>query len=180
MPAVPYHRLLQARSIYASPLGSLHLGATDDALAGAWFEPQKYFSVDELGGVPIDPEHPVLKQAALALDRYFAGEELQNPPLTFVEGSPFQQRVWHALVGIPQGHTSSYGALAHALGCPGGARAIGMAASRNPISLFVPCHRVVGARQQLTGYAGGLDRKIALLELEHALVSEKKPALFDA
>ncbi len=178
MPAVPYRRLLQARSVYSSPLGPLHLGATAEGLAGAWFEPQKYFSVDELDGVPVAPEHPVLKQAALALDRYFAGKELQNPPLTFVEGSPFQQRVWHALVGIPQGHTSTYGALANALGCPGGARAIGMAVSRNPVSLFVPCHRVVGAGQQLTGYAGGLDRKIALLELEHALVPEPEQDLF--
>ena len=80
--------------------------------------------------------------------------------------------MWHALVRIPQGHTSSYGALASALGCPGAARAVGMAVARNPISLFVPCHRVLGARQQLTGYAGGLDRKIALLELEHALAPE--------
>lgn len=170
MPAVSYAKLLQARSMYDSPLGPLHLGCTADALAGAWFEPQKYFDPAELAGVRLSPEYPVLQQAHAALDRYFSGNALENPPLTFVEGSPFQQRVWHALVGIPQGQTTSYGALAHALDMPGGARAVGMAVSRNPISLFVPCHRVLGYRQQLTGYAGGLDRKIALLELEHALL----------
>ncbi len=161
-----YNPLLQARSMYPSPLGVLHLVTTNTGLAGAWFESDKHFDIAQLQSVPVQPEHSVLQQAHAALDRYFAGGPLQSPPLDFVEGTPFQQQVWHTLRQIQQGHSTSYGALAAQLGKPGASRAIGAAVGRNPISIFVPCHRVLGSQRQLTGYTGGLDRKIALLLLE--------------
>ena len=163
-----YPRLLTARSCHATPLGPMHLACTADALAGAWFEPQRHFDPASLAGVPEQPDHPVLQAAAAALDAYFQGQPLAELPLAYAEGTPFQQQVWHWLCGIPHGQTRSYGQIAAALGRPNASRAVGMAVGRNPVSLFVPCHRVLGSQGQLTGYGGGLERKTALLHLEQS------------
>ncbi|VWX61979.1 Methylated-DNA--protein-cysteine methyltransferase [Burkholderiales bacterium 8X] len=152
----------------ASPLGSLTLAATDQGLAGAWFEQQRHWP-DTTGWLVAD-EHPVLRQAEAQLAEYFAGERQHfDLPLDLSHGTLFQQAVWQALLAIPIGKTLSYGALSAGVGSPAAVRAVGAAVGRNPISVIVPCHRVIGAKGALTGYAGGLDRKTALLSLEGAL-----------
>lgn len=112
------------------------------------------------------PVSPVLAQAAAQLAEYFAGQRQSFTVPLAPRGTPFQQEVWRALCAIPYGQTRSYGQLAAALGRPSAARAVGGACRRNPIWLMIPCHRVVGASGSLTGYAGGLERKKALLALE--------------
>lgn len=112
------------------------------------------------------PVSPVLVQAAAQLAEYFAGQRQSFTIPLAPRGTPFQQEVWRALCAIPYGQTRSYGQLAAALGRPSAARAVGGACRRNPIWLMIPCHRVVGASGSLTGYAGGLERKKALLALE--------------
>ena len=115
----------------------------------------------------LEPDHPVLRQTTTQLEEYFAGARRDfDVALDLSCGTPFQQRVWRALLDIGHGQTSSYGAVSQALGQPRAVRAVGGAVGRNPISILVPCHRVLGSSGSLTGYAGGLDRKIALLELE--------------
>jgi methylated-DNA-[protein]-cysteine S-methyltransferase len=110
---------------------------------------------------------PVLAQATGQLEAFFAGElRVFSTPLGFEVGTPFYRDVWAALLEIPFGQRTSYGALARALGRPGAARAVGSAVARNPLSLFVPCHRVVGGGGQLTGFAGGLPAKQWLLQHE--------------
>lgn len=117
-----------------------------------------------------DPNHPVLQATVAWLDRYFQGRTAgELPPLDTRTGTDFQRAVWHALRGIPQGSTCSYGDLARALGKPQAHRAVGAAVGRNPWSVLVPCHRVLGQGGALTGYAGGLARKQALLVLEGML-----------
>ena len=111
-----------------------------------------------------------LKHVAAALKRYFSGKARRFELDVAPEGSPFQQRVWKELVKIPFGETVSYGELARRVGRPAAARAVGRANATNPVSLVVPCHRVIGTNGKLTGYGGGMDRKQALLELEGALV----------
>lgn len=150
-----------------SPLGDILLAAEEGALCGLWFRGQKYEGAGMPAGAVPGPASadPVLKRAADWLGRYFAGE---NPARDFPlnpRGTPFQKVVWKALTEIPCGETSSYGALAERLGCKS-ARAVGAAVGRNPISILIPCHRVLGADGGLTGYAGGLERKKALLALE--------------
>jgi methylated-DNA-[protein]-cysteine S-methyltransferase len=154
---------------YASPLGAMLLAATDGGLAGVWFEGQRHGP--DARGWREDAAHPVLRQAAAQLAAYFAGERTGfDLPLDLQAGTPFQQSVWDALRGIPSGHTTSYAELARRLGRPQAARAIGAAVGRNPVSIVVPCHRVLGTDGTLTGYAGGLERKAALLQLEGALM----------
>ena len=157
---------------YDSPLGKMLLAADDDGLAGAWFYGQRYFArgledaeKNERRGVPFDS--PVLLAARRWLDAYFAGErpDAADVPLA-PRGTAFQRRVWDALLAIPCGETRTYGALAAVLGSS--PRAVGATVGRNPISVIIPCHRVLGADGSLTGYAGGLERKRALLELETA------------
>ena len=109
-----------------------------------------------------------ITQHLLAADRQAATRQAFDLPLDLSGGTPFQQAVWRALLAIPSGATTSYGALARALGSPTAVRAVGAAVGRNPISIVVPCHRVLGAGGALTGYAGGLARKQALLRLEGA------------
>ena len=152
----------------ASPLGKLTLAATDAGLAGAWFEQQRHWP-DTRGWLD-DPGHPVLREAAAQLAEYFAGRRRHfDLPLDLSHGSAFQQSVWGAQRAIPAGRTTSYGALGASIGNPAAVRAVGAAVGRNPISVIVPCHRVLGTDGSLTGYAGGLERKSALLELEGAL-----------
>jgi methylated-DNA-[protein]-cysteine S-methyltransferase len=151
-----------------SPLGGITLAATDAGLAGAWFDRQRHWP-DTSSWQP-DPEHPVLREAAAQLGDYFDGKRQHfDLPLDLTHGTGFQQAVWQALLAIPAGRTTSYGALSAGIGKPAAVRAVGAAVGRNPISVIVPCHRVLGTNGSLTGYAGGLERKSALLELEGAL-----------
>ncbi len=118
-------------------------------------------------GWPEDTEHAVLKQTSQQLAEYFAGQRKRfDVPLDLACGTAFQQSVWQALLAIPQGSTESYGDVSRRIGKPGAARAVGAAVGHNPVSIIVPCHRVMGSDGSLTGYGGGLDRKIALLRLE--------------
>lgn len=155
---------------YESPLGRMLLAADDDGLVGAWFYGQRYFArgledAEKNAGRGASADSPVLLAARCWLDAYFAGERpgVAGLPLA-PRGTAFQLRVWDALLAIPYGETRTYGELAAALGSS--PRAVGAAVGRNPISVIVPCHRILGADGSLTGYAGGLERKRALLEIE--------------
>ena len=155
------------RCRYDSPLGPMTLAATDKALAGVWFDGQKH--MPDARGWPEQPEHPVLQQARRELAQYFAGERQQfEVPLDTSRGTEFQQQVWRGLLDIPAGQTISYGTLGARIGRAAAVRAVGAAVGRNPLSIVVPCHRVLGANGALTGYAGGLERKTALLQLENS------------
>ena len=155
-------------SDYASPLGRMVLAAVGDRLLGVWFDDQAH--LPDLSACASDPDHPLLQRTALQLTQYFAGQRRTfDVPLATVAGTPFQQAVWQVLRDIPFGSTSSYGELAVRIGKPAAVRAVGAAVGRNPLSIIVPCHRVIGASGSLTGYAGGLPRKTALLKLEGAL-----------
>jgi methylated-DNA-[protein]-cysteine S-methyltransferase len=152
-----------------TPLGPMLLAASDQGLAGAWFEGQQHMPNFEAWA--IDRQNSHLKQAARELTDYFAGAAMTfHVPLAAAWGTPFQHAVWKALQGIRCGQTTSYGQLALKLKRPMASRAVGAAVGKNPWSIIVPCHRVVGAQGALTGYAGGLDRKVALLQLEGALL----------
>ncbi|RYF34621.1 MAG: methylated-DNA--[protein]-cysteine S-methyltransferase [Comamonadaceae bacterium] len=150
-----------------SRLGGVRLVATDRGLAGVWFDAQRHFP--DMTGWQTDDAHPLLREAAAQLLDYFDGKRQQfDLPLDLSHGTAFQQSVWQALRAIPAGATTSYGQLSAGIGKPAAVRAVGAAVGRNPISVIVPCHRVVGSDGSLTGYAGGLERKTALLELEGA------------
>ena len=150
---------------HASPLGPMLLAATEDGLAGVWFVGQRH--MPDSRPWQHRTTHPMLDAARQQLDDYFAGHrQAFELPLDIVQGTDFQRRVWHALQAIPFGATTRYGALAHGMNAPQAVRAVGVAIGRNPLSIVIPCHRVLGANGALTGYAGGLDRKLALLELE--------------
>ncbi len=151
-----------------SPVGPLRLVASDDALAGVYF-------VGHRGAPPAGAlageGHPVIGRAVAELDEYFEGRRLAFSVPLAPGGTPFQRRVWGELLAIEPGGTRSYAELARALGRPGAARAAGAANARNPLSIVVPCHRVIGAGGALTGYAGGLERKAWLLAHERAFAS---------
>lgn len=153
---------------WPSPLGSMIVAATDQGLAGVWFEDQRH--LPDHASWPETPLHPLLQQAAAQLADYFAGRRSRfELPLDLQGGTQFQQSVWQALLCIPCGETSSYAQLSRNIGRPAAVRAVGAAVGRNPISVIVPCHRVLGSDGALTGYAGGLPRKTALLALEGAV-----------
>ena len=147
---------------YKSKLGDILLAADAIGLTGLWFEGQKYFA-NTLPDGAISQESLILTEAKRWLDIYFSGKEPDFSPPLHPTGSAFRQAVWQILLQIPYGQTTTYGAL---LGDGASARAVGGAVGRNPISIIVPCHRVIGADGSLTGYAGGVDRKIRLLALE--------------
>lgn len=147
-----------------TPLGRVRLARTARGLAGLWFEGQKHHP-GELA-VPQRPDDELLREAASQLQRYFAGTLTRFDLPLDLQGTPFQRSVWQALLRIPSGRTCSYGELARSIGAPAAVRAVGAAIGRNPASLVVPCHRVLGTDGALTGYAGGVDRKRALLALE--------------
>lgn len=152
----------------ASPWGAMTLVAHEDALVWVGFDGQKH--APDTSQWSISTTHPVLRMAADELQQYFAGERSQfDVPVDLGRGTPFQQSVWTALQGIEPGATTSYGAISQSIGNPNAVRAVGGAVGRNPISIIVPCHRVVGANGAMTGYAGGLPRKVALLQLESRL-----------
>jgi methylated-DNA-[protein]-cysteine S-methyltransferase len=153
-----------AQTTIDSPLGELRLARTEKGLAGVWFSGQKWHP--DPFDAPVCDDDPLLNLAASQLHDYFAGRiQRFDLPLDLL-GTPFQQSVWQALLRIGAGATLSYGAIAREVGSPEAVRAVGAAVGRNPVSVIVPCHRAVGANGSLTGYAGGLDRKRALLTLE--------------
>lgn len=157
------HHILQRR--IATPLGPLTAARSAAGLSGLWFDGQKHHP-GPLAVPEDDGSDPVLSATAAALAAYFSGKSYDLPPLD-PAGTAFQREVWQALLAIAPGQPATYGALAGRLGRASAARALGAAVGRNPISVLVPCHRVVGADGSLTGYAGGLDRKRALLTLEN-------------
>jgi methylated-DNA-[protein]-cysteine S-methyltransferase len=144
-----------------SPLGPLRLVARDDELAGVYMQDQAAVEDAPTGRTPI------LDRAARQLDEYFAGKRRTFDLALAPRGTGFQERVWRALLAIPYGATMSYGELARAIGRPAASRAVGAANGQNPISIIVPCHRVIAASGALTGYAGGLAAKRWLLDHEH-------------
>lgn len=149
-----------------SPIGELRIIARDDAIVAIEFSPFRGLADGRPIGERTD-DAPLLKEAVRQLEAYFAKDLREfDLPLAPV-GSAFQQRVWHQLRGVGWGETVSYGAIALRLGMtPAASRAVGLANGRNPIPIVIPCHRVIGANGSLTGYAGGLERKQVLLDLE--------------
>ena len=154
--------------ITPSPLGPLRLAAQNNQLIGIWFVQHQQHAPDTQHWHD-HPTHPVLLQAAQQLHQYFAGQRTHfDLPVQPASGTPFQRQVWQALSHIPHGHTCTYRDIAQHIGRPTATRAVGAAIGKNPHSIVVPCHRVLGSQHQLTGYAGGLDRKAALLQLERS------------
>jgi methylated-DNA-[protein]-cysteine S-methyltransferase len=154
------------RSTTTTPLGDLTLAASVKGLAGLWFDDQKH-RPEQADTWAQDPTHPVLVEAARQLKRYFSGDlKVFHLPRDMDSGTAFQQAVWAALLELPMGSTTSYGSLSAWMGKPTAVRAVGGAVGRNPLGIIVPCHRVLGGDGSLTGYAGGLARKTALLRLE--------------
>lgn len=167
-------------SKYNSPLGGITVASDGEALSGLWFDGQKYFAdrliEKEFGEQSTDCASgiPVLKETEKWLDIYFSGKVPDFTPDLNLNGvSPFRERVWKILLKIPYGKLTTYGQIAKKIEAETGkrvsAQAVGGAVGHNPISLIVPCHRVVGANGGLTGYAGGLDKKIFLLKLEGSI-----------
>ncbi len=167
---------MRCTAVYQSPLGAVTLASDGECLTGLWFEGQEYFALGLDAGHE-ERDLPVFRQAGEWLDLYFSGVvPAFAPPLRFT-GTPFQNEVWEILATIPYGETRTYGDLAGELARRRGldrmsSRAVGGAVGKNRISILVPCHRVVGANGDLTGYAGGIRRKRALLRLEGALRDE--------
>jgi len=157
-------RSCTAQCLIESPLGPILLARTPSGLAGAWFQNQKHHPMTI--GAPERPDDPLLVSTARQLGAYFAGEVDDFDVDLDLQGTPFQRAVWAELLRIAPGTTCSYGDIARRLGTPSSGRAVGTAVGRNPVSIIVPCHRVVGSTGALTGYAAGLDRKTALLRLE--------------
>ena len=157
---------------YDSPLGGILLAADEIGLTGLWFDGQKYFARD-LPAERVERSTPALSEAKRWLDVYFTGKEPDFMPPLHLIGSAFRQSVWDILLQIPYGQTTTYGEIAWQLAEKQGlprmsAQAVGGAVGHNEISVIIPCHRVVGTNGSLTGYAGGIDKKVKLLEWEHA------------
>jgi len=150
---------------FEGPQGSMLLVANDRGLAGVYFDRQKHHPKRQANWKK-DPQHRVLRQAKRELAEYFAGKRKRFDVALSPNGTPFQRSVWRAISTVGFGETITYGELARRAGHPGSARAAGAATGRNPIGIIVPCHRIMGANGTLTGYAGGLSRKRALLALE--------------
>lgn len=163
---------MQYTSHYCSPIGDILLAADDIGLTGLWFEGQKYFAL-YLDKKHKEKEIPLFEQVKQWLDIYFSGKEPDfTVPLHFT-GTDFRNEVWKILCTIPYGQTMTYGEIAKQIAAKKGlsrmsAQAVGGAVGHNEISIIVPCHRVVGTNGSLTGYAGGIDKKIKLLQLEKA------------
>ena len=153
---------------YQSPLGGITLASDGKVLVGLWFDGQRYFA-DAL-----NPQHeerhdlPIFEETYRWLDAYFRGEVPDFTPRLAMRTSPFRKKVWETMLAIPYGQTMTYSEIARRLDCRS-SQAIGGAVAHNSISLIIPCHRVVGTGGSLTGYAGGIDRKEHLLQLENAL-----------
>jgi methylated-DNA-[protein]-cysteine S-methyltransferase len=154
-----------AQTTLATPLGRLLLARSSKGLTGAWFEGQKDDPVAL--DVPVAPDDLLLAEATRQLQLYFAGKLRHFDLPLDLHGTPFQCAVWRALLAIEPGALNSYRDIAVAVGRPKATRAVGAAVGLNPVSIIVPCHRVIGSNGTLTGYGGGLERKVALLRLEH-------------
>lgn len=150
---------------YSSPLGDITMASDGKALVGLWLEGQKYFANKLGAGNEERPDLPIFAETRRWLDIYFSGKVPDFIPSLVMLGSEFRKRVWQKLLEIPYGHTTTYGDIARHLGCKS-AQAIGGAVGHNNISLIIPCHRVIGKGGLLTGYAGGIDKKAWLLEME--------------
>ena len=155
---------------YTSPLGSITLAGNEESLTGLWFDGQKYFP-HKLISESIESELPIFKQTVKWLDIYFSGNIPDFTPSIYLNTTPFRKAVYDILLTIPYGQTMTYGEIANIIAEQNGvermsAQAVGGAVGHNPVSIIIPCHRVVGVDGSLTGYAGGLDRKIELLKLE--------------
>lgn len=160
---------------YKSTLGDILLSADETGLTGLWFKGQKYFA-NTLPNEKISQETPILTEAKRWLDIYFSGREPDFTPPLHPAGSMFRQAVWKILLQIPYGQTVTYGEIARQIAemrhtSRMSAQAVGGAVGHNEVSIIIPCHRVVGANGSLTGYAGGIDKKISLLKLEHTDMS---------
>ena len=156
---------------YASPLGIITLASNGESLTGLWFDGQKYFP-HKLISESIESELPIFKQTVKWLDIYFSGRIPDFTPSISLNTTPFRKAVYDILLTIPYGHTMTYGEIANIIANQKGvermsAQAVGGAVGHNPVSIIIPCHRIVGTDGSLTGYAGGLDRKIELLKLEN-------------
>lgn len=156
---------------YDSPLGGILLAADETGLTGLWFDGQKFFARD-LPAERVEQNTPALSEVKRWLDIYFTGKEPDFMPPLHPIGSAFRRSVWDILLRIPYGQTSTYGEIARQLAEKQGrpriaAQAVGGAVGHNKISIIIPCHRVVGTNGSLTGYAGGIDKKVKLLEWEH-------------
>ena len=157
------------QSRIATALGDVRLAASAKGLVGLWFDGQRHqpAQLDAAPAWPTDDAHPVLRAAAQQLQQFLRGERTRfDLPLDLSGGTPFQQAVWQALCDIPYGETVSYLQIAEAIGNPRAVRAVGAANGRNPLSIIVPCHRVIGRSGELTGYGGGIPIKRWLLALE--------------
>lgn len=158
-------------SHYASPLGGMTLVSDGTALVGLYFDGQKY-AAEGLDATHTQKNLPIFEEALRWLDVYFSGRKPDFMPALAPHGTAFQQSVWEILRTIPYGQTVTYGAIARRIeqntGCRMSAQAVGGAVGRNPISILIPCHRVVGTNGSLTGYAGGIDKKERLLRWEGA------------
>jgi methylated-DNA-[protein]-cysteine S-methyltransferase len=165
-----------------TPLGTMLAASDGQTLTGLWFHGQRHFPT-AAGACARRDDLELFAALRGLLSRYFAGAPVGAAPFALAPaGTVFQRRVWETLCDIPRGATVTYGEVARRVGAPGAVRATGAAIGRNPISILIPCHRVVGAAGGLTGYAGGLERKRALLALEGALaeataVGEARPAV---
>ena len=159
-----------------TPVGKLKLVASDQGLVAILWENDRPHRV-RLSELVENPQHPILIETERQLAEYFAGKRQDFDISLDMRGTPFQKNVWEALLAIPFGETRSYGQLARQLGNPNATRAVGAANGRNPISIIVPCHRVIGSSGSLTGFAGGLDTKSRLLDLENP--NTKSATLFD-
>ena len=155
-------------ALLPSPLGPIALAFDAGALTGLYFDGQKHQPLLTTLGSRRDDD-PLAQRMAMLLERYFKGKTVEFDLPLAMDGTPFQQKVWAALQTIGRGRTSTYGDIARQIGSPAAVRAVGAAVGRNPVSIFVPCHRVIGRDGSLTGYAGGLDRKQHLLALEGVL-----------
>ena len=161
-----------------SPVGLLTVSSDGNNISGLWIEGQKHF-LKTLDRDAVEQKLPVFEDVKNWLDIYFSGREPDFMPPLSPKGSPFQQKIWKYLCGIPYGKTAAYGDLAKKFesqnkGRRMSARAVGGAVGRNPVSILIPCHRVIGKNNSLTGYAGGIAVKTKLLQLEGILLAENR------
>ncbi len=170
-PHVGLYKEISYIHYYNSPLGRITLASNGNALTGLWFDGQKYFG-STLAKEYIPKDLPVFGQASHWLDIYFSGKSPGFTPLVSLNTTPFRKSVWEIMLKIPFGQTMSYKEIALKIAEQNGlghmsAHAVGGAVAHNPVSLIIPCHRVIGSNGNLTGYAGGIDKKIKLLDMEN-------------
>ncbi|MFD0359209.1 methylated-DNA--[protein]-cysteine S-methyltransferase [Streptomyces sp. NPDC127110] len=159
-------------TVVDSPYGLLTLVATDGVLSGLYMTGQRHRPAEESFGERVADSEEPFPEVRRQLAAYFAGELTEFTVPVRLEGTAFQRSVWEQLVRIPYGRTWSYGQLAAELGKPNASRAVGLANGKNPVGIIVPCHRVIGASGSMTGYGGGIERKVRLLEFESGATAQ--------